>query len=280
MSDGHRTPDLTGAPGSAMPLSDVEPSKKPSSILRTAFDDAALQSMEEEFQGILNELVGGDRSLEKLRTEYEKLHKALLKSHDSEKRLMQKCRELNSELMTNSAKVQAAMKLSEEDKNTISSLQKEIDKAWKMVDAAHEKEQRAKETIQSLRIEINNLSNLVEQGAGMSVGQEQDVNDLMNARTELTQERDKLLNDLTEIRREFDISLIKQGDLKKEIQVSNDQILDLQEKINQLKNENAKEAKKREQTELELKASKQNLDVKNAEAKSQSTLFEAQQQEL
>ena len=82
---------------------------------------------------------------------------------------MQKCRELNTELMTNSAKVQAAMKLSEEDKNTISSLQKEIDKAWKMVDAAHEKEQRAKETIQSLRIEINNLSNLVEQGAGTKV---------------------------------------------------------------------------------------------------------------
>jgi chromosome segregation ATPase len=79
---------------------------------------------------------------------------------------MQKCRELNAELVTNSAKVQSAMKLSEEDKSAITSLRKEIEKAWKMVDAAHEKEQRAKETIQSLRIEINNLSRLVEQGAG------------------------------------------------------------------------------------------------------------------
>jgi chromosome segregation ATPase len=60
------------------------------------------------------------------------------------------------------------MKLSEEDKNAITSLRKEIEKAWKMVDAAHEKEQRAKETIQSLRIEINNLSKLVEQGAGIN----------------------------------------------------------------------------------------------------------------
>jgi chromosome segregation ATPase len=81
---------------------------------------------------------------------------------------MQKCRELNAELVTNSSKVQSAMKLSEEDKNAISSLRKEIEKAWKMVDAAHEKEQRAKETIQSLRIEINNLSKLVEQGAGIN----------------------------------------------------------------------------------------------------------------
>jgi hypothetical protein len=59
------------------------------------------------------------------------------------------------------------MKLSEEDKSAIISLRKEIEKAWKMVDAAHEKEQRAKETIQSLRIEINNLTNLVEQGTGI-----------------------------------------------------------------------------------------------------------------
>ena len=41
-----------------------------------------------------------------------------------------------------------------------------------MVDAAHEKETRAKETIQSLKMEISNLSKLVEQGAGLSVGQE------------------------------------------------------------------------------------------------------------
>ena len=48
----------------------------------------------------------------------------------------------------------------------------EIEKAWKMVDAAHEKETRAKETIQSLKMEISNLSKLVETGAGLSVGQE------------------------------------------------------------------------------------------------------------
>ncbi len=121
-------------------------------------------------------MIGGDRSLDKFRTEYEKLHKALLKSHDSEKRLMQKCRELNAELVTNSAKVQSAMKLSEEDKSAITSLRKEIEKAWKMVDAAHEKEQRAKETIQSLRIEINNLTKLIEQGAGMKINTFQFVN--------------------------------------------------------------------------------------------------------
>lgn len=41
-----------------------------------------------------------------------------------------------------------------------------------MVDAAHDKETRAKETIQSLKLEISNLSKLVEQGAGLTMGQE------------------------------------------------------------------------------------------------------------
>jgi len=41
-----------------------------------------------------------------------------------------------------------------------------------MVDAAHDKETRAKDTIQSLKQEIANLSKLVEQGAGLTMGQE------------------------------------------------------------------------------------------------------------
>ena len=40
------------------------------------------------------------------------------------------------------------------------------------MDAAAEKEARARETIQSLKLEIANLSKLVEQGAGLTMGQE------------------------------------------------------------------------------------------------------------
>ena len=41
---------------------------------------------------VLTELVG-DKSLERFRQEYEKLHRALKKSHESEKRLIKKCAE-------------------------------------------------------------------------------------------------------------------------------------------------------------------------------------------
>merc|ERR1719253_777229 len=142
------------------------------------FEASAFEALERDFQEVLTELVG-DKSLERFRIEYEKLHRALKKSHESEKRLIKKCRELNAEIVANAAKVQTALKLSQEDQNTIASLKKEIEKAWKMVDASHEKEQRAKETIQQLKLEITNLSRLVEQGAGLSLGQESTVNDLM-----------------------------------------------------------------------------------------------------
>ena len=82
-----------------------------------------MDSLERDFQEVLAELVG-DKSLERFRQEYEKLHRALKKSHESEKRLIKKCRELNSEIVSNAAKVQTALKLSQEDQNTISSLKR------------------------------------------------------------------------------------------------------------------------------------------------------------
>lgn len=77
--------------------------------------------MEKEIQDVLNELLG-DEKFEKFRVEYEKVTKALQKSHENEKRLMSKCRELNAEIMSNTVKVSTAMKLADEDQATINSL--------------------------------------------------------------------------------------------------------------------------------------------------------------
>ena len=74
-----------------------------------SFEASAFEALERDFQQVLNELVG-DKSLERFRQEYEKLHKALKKSHESEKRLIKKCRELNAEIVSNASKVQTALK--------------------------------------------------------------------------------------------------------------------------------------------------------------------------
>ena len=86
-------------------------------------EETAYEEIERDFQEVLNEL-SGDRSLEKFRVEYEKLHAVMKKSYDNEKRLMAKCRELNAEIVVNSAKVATALKLSQDDQTTIASLKK------------------------------------------------------------------------------------------------------------------------------------------------------------
>ncbi len=58
---------------------------------------------------------------------------------DNETRLTKKVKELNGEIVGNAAKVQTALRLSEEDQTTIVTLKKEVEKAWKLVDASHEK---------------------------------------------------------------------------------------------------------------------------------------------
>lgn len=81
----------------------------------------------------------------------------------------------------------------------LSNLQQEIEKAWKMVDTAHEKESRARETIESLKNEIANLTKLVEQGAGLSIGQEESLNELKKAKEELIIDRDEKLNEIVKV---------------------------------------------------------------------------------
>ena len=78
------------------------------------FESSAFEVLGRDFQEVLVELVG-DKSVERFRLEYEKLHKALKKSHEQEKRMIKKCRELNDEIVNNAAKVQTALKLSQED---------------------------------------------------------------------------------------------------------------------------------------------------------------------
>lgn len=45
----------------------------------------------------------------------------------------------------------------------------ELDKAWKMVDAAHVQEKKDKETIRALKEEVSNLVKMNEQQTGFSV---------------------------------------------------------------------------------------------------------------
>ena len=135
----------------------------------------------------------------------------------------------HQEIVANAAKVQTALKLSQEDQNTIASLKREIEKAWKMVDAAHEKEGRAKETISQLKHEIQNLSRLVEQGAGLSIGQENTVNELVKVKAELGKERESQAAQIGSLMHEIQQYLSKIGSIESEIASAHEEMGSLRE---------------------------------------------------
>jgi len=177
---------------------------------------------------------------------------------------------LNSEIVANAAKVQTALKLSQEDQNTIASLKREIEKAWKMVDASHEKESRAKETISQLKTEIANLSRLVEQGAGLSVGQENTVNELLREKDDLAVERDQQLAHISELRANIAAHLAKLRSKESERLGASQEVQSLKDLISSKKAEQEREERRCERMDKEAKDLRTILELRVAELKARN----------
>ncbi|ERE78908.1 coiled-coil domain-containing protein [Cricetulus griseus] len=242
-------------------------------------EETAFEEIERDFQEVLGEL-SGDKSLEKFRVEYEKLHSVMKKSYDNEKRLMAKCRELNAEIVVNSAKVATALKLSQDDQTTIASLKKEIEKAWKMVDSAYDKEQKAKETILALKEEIVNLTKLVEQGSGLSMDQDSNIRDLLKFKEEVTKERDQLLSEVVKLRENLVQTTEQQQETERAKEDAQQTINQFQQEIQHRQNEASRESRKKEKLEKELKQIQTDMDSRQSEIKALQQYMQKSKEEL
>ena len=63
--------------------------------------------------------LSSEPSLERFKSEYEKLYRAMKTSHENENKLLKKCKELNTDIIANATKVNGAIKMTQEDSNTI-----------------------------------------------------------------------------------------------------------------------------------------------------------------
>ena len=242
-----------------------------------ALSTTQIEEIEREFQDVVQDLVG-DANLERFRIEYEKLYRALRKSHEQEKRLVRKCRELNGEIVNNAAKVQTALKLSQEDQARLQTLQKDTEKAWKMVDMAHEKEVRARDTITQLREEIGNLSRLVEKGAGLSIGQEQMVKELSRERDELVRQNEEQAAKVRVLDTQLGALSKTRDDLETETAAQGERIEQLEEDLAAREAEISREQRRRERMDKELREVRGKLDTKNAdERRLQDEMEQAEQ---
>jgi chromosome segregation ATPase len=250
----------------ATDLTKMDPGALGKEFEEIGLDQQAYEALEKDFQEVLNELVG-DQSMERFRNEYEKLHRALKTSYESEKRLIKRCKELNDTILANAARVKAAIKLTQEDSQTINLLKKEVDKAWKLVDQAKDKEEKARKIIQDLRAEIAHLNKIVEQGSGLSIGQDNTVHNLMRQKDELKRDSDKKQEQIDELTTQQNNLLEKLHKLENDIIKERDGAENLKKDLSNVRDEKVREERKNKTYEEEKNTLIRQKDDKENEIK-------------
>lgn len=235
---------------------------KASGVDEGEYDSVAFESLESDFQEVLNELLG-DKSLDRFRVEYEKLHRALKKSHSQEKRLLGKCRELNAEIVNNAAKVETALKLSQEDQNTIAALKKEVEKAWKMVDASAEKEVKAKEAAEKLKHEMAALTQEVEQGAGIKDSQETVLAEVMRQKDDLQKVVEEKAEAIKDLNIRADDLTQTLADVEATLARREEQVKEQQETLDRRQMEEERERRRKERLDKEMNELKERLEERH-----------------
>ncbi|EAY11967.1 hypothetical protein TVAG_271500 [Trichomonas vaginalis G3] len=126
-----------------------------------------LEDLEKSFQVTIAGLIS-DHAFDGFRGQYESIYNAFIKSQKNNELLVQKCRELNSEILANATKINSVLRLSEDDQRTIASLKFEFEKAWKMVEMSQDREQKSRDVIDELKTESTRLAKIVEQNGALA----------------------------------------------------------------------------------------------------------------
>jgi len=225
-----------------------------------------MEALEKDYQDTLIELTGKKKDIvDPFRKEYEQLYKALMKSHEAEKRLTKMIRDLNADISTSAQNVQTALKTAAEDQQQIASLRQDIEQKQKLVEESNHKEEQEKEKINKRKAETAELVARINQGAGMTEEQEFQLNQLIGQREQLEKDRD-LLKQNTDM-----LQSIAQGrfqelqSLETGLGDSATEIVDIKEKISEKRAEVETEKRRKEELETSMKDLRAENDLKQEE---------------
>ena len=73
-------------------------------------ETAMLEALERDFQQVLVEMTG-DQSIERFRREFQKLYDTLKKSHENERILLQKSKELRNQINRSAGMIRVCLKI-------------------------------------------------------------------------------------------------------------------------------------------------------------------------
>lgn len=160
------------------------------------------ENFNKEFKALISH-ISEDENLERYRTEYKKLYRAFCDSFDNEKKLVKKCRELNEMIINESERVKTAFEISQEDSNAIKQLSEEIKNAMQFVEKAREREDQSKKMVQELKEEISHLNTIVGQGATLSLGPENNVDELLKTKENLMKQNEEKVANITSLEQQI-----------------------------------------------------------------------------
>ncbi|KAH1017841.1 cilia- and flagella-associated protein 58 [Dendroctonus ponderosae] len=146
--------------------------------------------------------------------DFNRLFEAYFNTYNKQRDAEQTNAEYEKSLNMKKSQLELALKLADEDKETIDTLKTEIDKAWKLADAAHAREQLAQEIIDNLRAQVENLNAEIEFKNKMNQDSD-DVGELSKHKDGLERERDKLINEVTQLTTKLNNAVNYQEELEK-----------------------------------------------------------------
>lgn len=153
-----------------------------------------------------------DPALNKYESQIQILYNSLSLIQKNESTLFNNYNKLHKTYDEMSFKYSQAVKLAQKDINAKQDLKDELEKVWHHATNAKTKERKMLETVSSLKMEIYNLTKLVEQDKGISMGQENSLHELMKEKESIDIKNQKLIEDLRNIEEEFE--KLKQNNLE------------------------------------------------------------------
>ena len=176
-----------------------------------------------------------------------------------------RCKDFNETILQNAARVKAAIKLTQEDSQTIAILRKEVDKAWKLVEQAKNNEEKARKIISDLRNEISHLSKIVDKGSGLNVGEDNSVTKMMEEKAKLDNEVRQKNDIIAQLESQKSSLMVKIHSMENDLLREKDEIEKLKQENDKLKDDKSREERKNKYAEEEKKNMQQSSNQKDKE---------------
>ncbi|KAJ3059052.1 hypothetical protein HDU98_004936, partial [Podochytrium sp. JEL0797] len=159
----------------------------PAQKLAQDAQDAQFFLCESEYQQTLD-VISNNPDLAAFRVEYERMHKAVLRSRQHAMIQGKQHAELEREAHINAIAIEEASRIKAGEVVQTKLLKEQIAQAESSIEQNNKNEESLREELRQIRLDISSLSSQLKQGVGLSVTQERTLNDLIANKDSLSRE--------------------------------------------------------------------------------------------